>query len=471
MSQTIELPIWFFVLIVVFAAITFASHFLFPSVRWFFRRRLERAVARLNRRLERPIEPFRLARRYDMIQRLIYDPAVGQAIADHAAEEGIPENVAFEKAKRYAREIVPSFSAIAYFGFAIRAARFVSNAIYRVRLGYVDEAAIAEIDSDATVIFVMNHRSNMDYVLVTYLAADRSALSYAVGEWAQVWPLSRLIRAMGAYFIRRRSRNDLYRSVLATYVRHATKGGVTQAIFPEGGLSLNGYLAAPKLGLLKYMVDGTAPAGKDVVFVPVALNYDRVLEDRILTSAARGGERRFKARIGIIMLRMLRQLWLWVTRRYYRFGTAAVSFGQPLSLTQFHNSIVHSTAPDVSNEKRQGISRVSEQFTRRLAQELMQRIGDAVPVLPVPLVAWILMEHGAQSRKELRTNIAQLADSMPLSAIHMPEETYDAVLDDALWQLMRRGVVCDIDGHITPVEKYIELLVFYANSVDHLHKK
>ena len=91
------------------------------------------------------------------------------------------------------------------------------------------------IDRDATVVFVMNHRSNMDYVLVTYLVAKRSALSYAVGEWARVWPLSRLIRAMGAYFIRRKSQNALYRAVLAAYVRLATRAGVTQAMFPEGG--------------------------------------------------------------------------------------------------------------------------------------------------------------------------------------------------------------------------------------------
>ena len=94
----------------------------------------------------------------------------------------------------------------------------------------------------------MNHRSNMDYVLVTYLAARAGALSYAVGEWARVWPLSRLIRAMGAYFIRRRSRGAFYRRVLARYVQMATAGGVSQAVFPEGGLSVTGAVAEPKLG-------------------------------------------------------------------------------------------------------------------------------------------------------------------------------------------------------------------------------
>ena len=67
MLQTVEMPVWALVLLVGFAAVTFASHFLFPSVRWFFRRRLERAVAELNKRLERPIQPFKLARRHDMI--------------------------------------------------------------------------------------------------------------------------------------------------------------------------------------------------------------------------------------------------------------------------------------------------------------------------------------------------------------------------------------------------------------------
>ena len=248
MTQTVELPLWLFVLIVVFAAVTFASHFLFPSVRWFFRRRLEKAVARLNERLQRPIQPFKLARRHDMIQRLIYDPQVAKAAQIHAHETDIPEGVAYEQARRYAREIVPSFSAFTYFSFAIRVARLLSNAFYNVRLSYEDENALKEIDPEATVVFVMNHRSNMDYVLVTYLAAQQSALSYAVGEWARVWPLSRLIRAMGAYFIRRKSGSDLYRQVLASYVRLATEAGVTQGDVPRRWSEFDGRARPTKAG-------------------------------------------------------------------------------------------------------------------------------------------------------------------------------------------------------------------------------
>ena len=451
MTQTVELPLWLFVLILLFAVVTFASHFLFPSVRWFFRRRLEIAVKRLNQRLERPIEPFKLARRYDMIQRLVHDPTVMQAVTERAAEAGVPENVALEEARRYAREIVPSFSAVAYFSFAIRFARFLSNAIYRVRVAHVDEPSVAGIDKDATAIFVMNHRSNMDYVLVTYLAADRSALSYAVGEWARVWPLSRLIRAMGAYFIRRRSRNELYRKVLAAYVRLATKGGVTQAIFPEGGLSLDGAMAQAKLGLLKYIVEGSQDAGKEVVFVPVALNYDRVLEDKILTSAARIGQRRFKARIGIIMFRMLRQFWLWLTGRYHRFGYAAVSFGRPLSLSEI------------------AAGRGDDARTKALSRELMARIGEAVPLAPVPLVAWILQHCGPMDRAGLEAEITRLTANLPLAHLHMPEGGEAHAVTVALRQLLRRRMLRqDTTGRLTIREGQEDLMGFYANSIAHL---
>uniref|UniRef100_UPI00260C905F 1-acyl-sn-glycerol-3-phosphate acyltransferase n=1 Tax=uncultured Roseovarius sp. TaxID=293344 RepID=UPI00260C905F len=366
MTQTVDMPLWALLLLIAFAGVTFASHFLFPSVRWFFRRRMERAVARLNERLERPIEPFKLARRYDMIQRLIYDPEVSRAIAEHARKQGIPENVAFEKAKGYAREIVPSFSATAYFGIAIRLAKWLSRSLYRVRLGHFDET-LTGIDRDATVVFVMNHRSNMDYVLVTWLAAERSALSYAVGEWARVWPLSRLIKAMGAYFIRRKSRGALYRRVLARYVGMATDGGVTQAMFPEGGLSLNGGLQEPRLGLLKYLVEEREPGGRDVVFVPVALNYDRVFEDRLLVAADQSGGRRFPARISVVARFILRQGWLKLRGRYHRHGYAAVSFGAPMSLRAYQ---AEHPAGGVEG----------------LARALMARIGAEVPVLPVPLV-------------------------------------------------------------------------------------
>ncbi len=449
MMQTVELPIWLFILILLFAVVTFASHFLFPSVRWFFRRRMERVVKRVNERLERPIEPFKLARRYDMIQRLIYDPDVSQAIVDHAKRNGVPENVAFEQARKYAREIVPSFSATAYFGIAIRIARGLSNALYRVRLGYHDDAGLSGLDKEATVVFVMNHRSNMDYVLVTYLAAERSALAYAVGEWARVWPLSRLIKAMGAYFIRRKSRGDLYRRVLARYVHLATQAGVTQAMFPEGGLSLDGKLAPAKLGLLKYITDGYELGGRDVLFVPVALNYDRVLEDRILMAADAAGTRRFRARMSVVAGFFVKQLWLRLSGRFHRFGYAAVSFGPPVSLSAH-------------------VQKYGSPDAEPLASELMERIADIVPVVPVPLLASVMRDREKVLKDDLPALMQAELDQMVSAHVHMPRGDIVYAAEIALKHLSERRILRQDGAQITVDEEQRFALRYYANSIVHL---
>ncbi len=450
MTSTVELPLWLFVLILLFAVVTAASHLLFPSVRWFFRRRMEKVVGQLNERLERPIEPFKLAQRHDMIQQLIYQPDVTRAVAEHAAEEGIPDAVAFEAAKRYAREIVPSFSATMYFGVAIRIAKFLSRAFYRVRLTHVDEAALDAIPQDCTVVYVINHKSNMDYVLVTYLAARRSALSYAVGEWARVWPLSRLIRAMGAYFIRRKSRNELYRKVLAAYVRLSTQAGVAQAIFPEGRLSLTGGPQDPKLGLLKYITDAYQPEGRDVVFVPVAINYDRVLEDRILLEAAARGGKGFRARISVIVGFFFKQLLLRLRGKVHRFGNATVRFGEPVSLTAFSEG-------------------VSGDVTKPLGVSLMKRINAVVPILPVPLMA-ILFEkaEGPLRRDEVDAAFAAHLSALPEDRARFMRDAPDEAVEAALKTLVGRRVVIESDGTFSVNPEEAALLTFYANSIRHL---
>lgn len=447
MFETISLPVWLFVLILLFAAVTFASHFFIPPVRWFFRRRMQRAVDELNKRLERPIQPFKLARRHDMIQRLIYDPQTIAAVSQHARETGVREDVAFSQAKRYALEIVPSFSAAAYFGFAIRVARWLSTQLFHVRLVRIEEEALAAIDPEATIVYVMNHRSNMDYVLVTYMAADRFALSYAVGEWARIWPLSRLLRAMGAYFIRRKSRNTLYRRVLARYVQLAIENGVTQAIFPEGGLSLDGRVGDAKLGLLSYIVHGVDTAKRDVVFVPVALNYDRVIEDRILIEAGRSGNRRFRGSFVTGTTFALRWIWRRMTGRAKRFGYAAVSFGRPVSLRDLH-------------------TRQQDNVTA-LAANLMSRIRVNVPVLPVPMVAAALL-NGARDRAAVQSWISGrlpewLAADVPVQLRKASVESTGEGGIDML--ILRRLIVEDADGAIRICEGQKPVLEFYAASV------
>lgn len=443
MGDSIEIPVWLVIVGGVLAAVAALDRVIGPGVRWFLRRRMERLVARVNTRLQRKIEPFRLARRKDMVVRLAYDPRVMEAVAEHAAATGVPGEVAFAEAHGYAREIVPGFSATLYFGFATRAARWLSQLLYQVRIGKVDEA-LSTIDPKATVVFVINHRSNMDYVLVTWLVAERSALSYAVGEWARVWPLSRLIRAMGAFFIRRGSRNALYRKVLARHVQIATAEGTTQAMFPEGGLSLDGRVGAAKMGLLHYILTGFSPDDRDVVFVPVGLAYDRVMEDRLLTEAAASGTRRFRARplaIAAFAARMFRQR---LRGRWPGFGTAAAGFGAPLSL-------------------RSWLADSTDRSTEALGAALMARIVHAVPVVPVPLVAAALAQ-GPAARDELSARVARMQAALAAAGatLSLPAQ---GVTEAGLSPLTARGMVIETDAGLVPAPSMEPLLAFYAAPV------
>jgi glycerol-3-phosphate O-acyltransferase len=441
MFGTVAVPVWLLVLILGFAGISFATNFLFPSVRWFFRRRAEKALSRLNARLDRKIDLFKLAQRSDMVARLAYDQKVVEAAMAHAAETGVPGEVAFEEARRYAREIVPGFSATVYFGFGTRAAKWLSRLLFRVRVGKVD-TELGRLDPKATVVFVMNHRSNLDYVLVTWLVADRSAVSYAVGEWARVWPLSALIRSMGAYFIRRGERNALYRKVLARYVQMATEEGTTQAMFPEGGLSLDGRVGPAKLGLLSYIVEGYEPGDRDVVFVPVGLAYDRVLEDRVLVEAAASGTRRFRNRPVRVAWYGVRFLVARFRGRTKGFGTAAAGFGAPVSLRE------HLAAGGT---------------VEALGERLMQSIAAVVPVLPVPLVARALGE-GAASREELTGRVEALIARLTAAGavLKLPPQGLAVTVEEGLTPLIRRGLVTE---GLQPVAQERALLAFYAASV------
>lgn len=470
MHSEITLPLWLVALAAVFATAGLIDRLLVPSLRWALRGRANRAIDELNTRLKLHIQPFKLTRRQVLIDRLVYDPDVLAAVSAHATQTGEPQAVALDRAKRYAREIVPAFSAYAYFEIGTRLARRISQALYRVRLGYRNDEALRAVDPDAAVVFVINHRSNMDYVLVTYVAASHSALSYAVGEWAQVIGLRGLIRSMGAYFIRRENSSPLYRKVLARYVQMATQAGVVQAIFPEGGLTRDGALRPVKLGLLSYMVNGFDPAGaRDIVFIPVGVNYDRVLEDRMQTAAGASEASGARARFRISPWQLLRfvfaSVWQWLRGRWFRYGYACVSFGEPVSLRSYL------AWRGIDLRMLAGGDRQGE--IERLGRLLIGEVGRVVPVLPVPLVATVLLAAGdtALTRFEIKGRVFALMEQLEQagSYVHVPRSDRDYALDVGLRMLTLRNIALAEPGdqfRANPAERI--LLAYYANSIAHL---
>ena len=466
MSGQVTISIWLFVFLLAVCAWAVLERVLIPSSRWFIRRRINRVIDEISARLDIQIKPFQLTKRQVLIDRLVYDPKVVEAIQETAHQRDCPREIVQREVMSYAREIVPSFNAYLYFRIGYWMAKKIARLLYRVRIGLVDDAQFASIDPESTVVFVINHRSNMDYVLVAFLAAEKTTLSYAVGEWAKIWPLQTLIRAMGAFFVRRNSGDPLYRCVLERYIHMATKEGVCQAVFLEGGLSRDGHLRPPKLGFLDYMLRSYDPENdRDIVFIPVGVNYDRTLEDRSLLRALDpDAEKRshwfvVKTTLGFIW----KSLILMILSRWQRFGYAYVNFGKHVSIRQYC----------AENSVNFGKLERADRFlnVKKLADQLMGAIRHVIPALPISLVATVMLESGHQGlgALEVEARVNQLIEELQERGAHVyvsPRNRVESILS-ALNMLQLRKLVRESGGIYKAVPEEIDVLAYYANAIAH----
>ena len=271
---------------------------------------------------------------------------------------------------------------------------------------------------------------------------------------------------MGAYFVRRNSGDPLYRVVLQRYVQMATEFGVSQAVFPEGGLTVDGKLRAPKLGLIDYMVKTFDPAGeRDLVFVPIGINYDRVLEDRSLLLKLDGGAPpRGALRAAMISAGFIaKNLGMMLIGRWHRFGYACVNVGKPLSMRAY----VAAQSLDfrgLSDDERH--ARVAA-----LGGELMSEIGQVIPALPVALVASVVVRHPGRafSEIELKSEVFALIRRIEERGAHVyiPRKDHDYMIGVGLRMLTLRRIVDERDGLFSANAREARVLAYYANTLSH----
>lgn len=434
------------------------------AIHGWFERSARSTVLRFRSRLDR----YKLVSRTRIRDALLQDPEVLAAIARDAMESGRREVDVRRRVRRYVDEIVPFFNVLSYYRLGYNLSRFVLWLLYRVEVGYEDAPALERIPRTDVVVYLMNHRSNADYVVVAYVLARVVSISYAVGEWARTWPLEWVFKSFGSYFVRRRFKEPLYHTVLGRYVQLITRNGVTQGIFPEGGLSRDGAIQPARLGLLDHIVRTLRDPGVhgDIWFIPVGINYDRVLEDRVLIrerivgapvpgriSQAASAATYLAANVGRTIVGRLR-----------RYGRVAVTFGTPVSTREWL-----ATRPagvlDLPREERLG-------HIARLGERMMREIAAIVPVTPVPLAAAALLSFGTDvvRHDRLLERMDEFRDALGRSNAKLVRgERQVAELWDRAWRMfrLRRLVVRHgADWVILPKER--PLLEYYANSIRHL---
>jgi glycerol-3-phosphate O-acyltransferase len=415
------------------------------------------------------IDRFKLASRSHVRERLMQDEIIAEAVRVHAEEMGTPIHEAWKRVDAYIHEIVPFFNVIAYYQIGYRVSGWLLHLFYKTSVDFEDERAKERLPRDAVIVYVMNHRSNADYILVSYALAGQVAISYAVGEWARAFPLETVFKSFGSYFIRRRYREPLYHSVLERYVQLITREGVTQGIFVEGGLTRDGKLRAPKIGLLDYVlgIGRDAEFAKRLHVVPVAVNYDRVLEDRSLLrelESQSGGQRVSRVTQAYEVLRYVgSNIGRLLTRRWKKYGRAAVVVGAPIPLASWFRE--HADLFALDKPARLG-------QVQALCDQLLIHVGQLIPVTPVPLVCAALQSFDSEfiSRADLMERIDEMRGALgELNARVLSGDDGAEEIFARAWRMLKmRRVLAEEGAGYLVLPRGRPLISYYANSVAHL---
>ncbi|MBT9573353.1 MAG: glycerol-3-phosphate 1-O-acyltransferase PlsB [Pseudomonas umsongensis] len=296
------------------------------------------------------------------------------------------KNISPEKAKalalRYGNEIASDYTYTAIRFMEVVLSWFWNKIYDGIKVNNIE--GVQKVAPGYEVIYVPCHRSHIDYLLLSYLLF-RNGLTpphIAAGINLNMPVIGSLLRRGGAFFMRRTFKgNPLYTSVFNEYLHTLFTKGFPVEYFVEGGRSRTGRMLQPKTGMLAITLRSFLRSSRmPIVFVPVYIGYERVLEGRTYLGELRGASKKKESIFDIFkVIGALKQ----------RFGQVAVNFGEPIKLAQF----LDSEQPDWREQE------LGPQFkpawlnetTNRLGQKVAQHLNEAAAINPVNLVALALL--------------------------------------------------------------------------------
>ena len=406
-----------------------------------------------------------LSHRRNLVKGLVHAPQVRQAIKAEAERENISLEKAEARALRYGNEIASDY--------AYTAVRFIEvvlswfwNKIYDgIRVNHLEP--LQDAVHGYEVIYVPCHRSHIDYLLLSYLLF-RNGLTpphIAAGINLNMPVIGGLLRRGGAFFMRRSFKgNPLYTSVFNEYLHTLFSRGFPVEYFVEGGRSRTGRMLQPKTGMLAITLRSYLRSSRlPILFVPVYIGYERVLEGRTYLGELRGAAKKKESIFDIFkVIGALKQ----------RFGQVWVNFGEPLKLNEFldreqpgwrQQNLAPSYRPEWLTET-----------TNRLSERIAQRLNEAAAVNPVNLVALAMLSTNRQALD--RRSLARILDlyqnllrAVPYSPhVTLPDGNGDTLID----YVKDLGLLAeqkDALGNILYLdEQNAVLMTYYRNNVMHI---
>jgi glycerol-3-phosphate O-acyltransferase len=333
-------------------------------------------------------------------EHVLRDKALRQALAAEAARTSRPIAELDREAQRAVREIASRYSP-AFIELVRPVLAWLFGRLYDAV--DVDEEGLARVKraaADAPIVLCPSHKSYIDFLVLSWVLYEQGMTPphIAAGINLSFWPFGAIARWGGAFFIRRTVKGDrVYTAALRAYVKQLLRERFPQEFYLEGGRSRSGKLLFPTTGLVSMEVDAwLEDAADDVLFVPVAIDYERLMEGGSYARELAGGEKTKEDFRGLLRARKV------LGRRY---GRLTVQFEEPISLRAFaaERLGVQPRTPAVEGAPAAEPARASlaaaggADARRALVQALANRIAyginRATTVTPAGLLATALLAH------------------------------------------------------------------------------
>ncbi|MCC7007928.1 MAG: 1-acyl-sn-glycerol-3-phosphate acyltransferase [Acidobacteria bacterium] len=290
--------------------------------------------------------------------------------------------------------------------------------------------------SRGRILYVSNHKSHLDYLIEPLVLDDHGFRPPLTAAGINLFggPLGLLHRHVtGAIPIRRNSKDPLYLVTLRAYVAELLNRR-DLLFYPEGGRSYSGELKPPKTGLLQAALQADRAS---LSIVPMAIAYDLVLEDRIISREA---TRRRKRPFAQEVAEMARHAVGYRSRAF-------VTFGAPIPMADYE--------PD------------SRRSLVTLTHRVQDAIGGLYKVLPTALVA-AAMRPGL-TRSDLVARVRDLVALLAAEHANLATRDGREAVDDGLARLAERAVVVADGARIRVRDRVV--LRFYARTIEHLLRR
>jgi len=407
----------------------------------------------------------------EMMERVLYHKNVLEAIQNEIAEKGISEKKLRRKAYSYYREIAADFSII-YIRFFKATNDYLFRKIFDgMHYDVEDFKRLREASQKGPLILIPSHKSHMDYIIISSLFYHNKFMPPHIlsGSNLTFFPMGKIFRRSGAFFMRRTFKGlNLYAAVFKQYVKTLVNEGYTIEFFIEGGRSRTGKVVSPKMGMLKYLIESVDEGyNKDLVFVPMSVNYDRILEENSYKKELKGSEKKKESTSGFIKSRKL------ISRKY---GTVYLAINEPFTLSEARAKI---------NAEKQIKS--MDELTSEVGYHIVKEINKTVMVTPFALVTAAILYTTTRgfSREIIKSRMEMLLCYMKdvnakLTAPLCDESNIDEIIDSVFESYMSDRIIAKVEiehssaGENRDDELYVinederARINFYKNSLIHV---